>query len=199
MKIKKAIYLSSNTDLKFCPKSDLPEFAFIGRSNVGKSSLINMLTDNRKLAKTSGTPGKTQLINHFLIDNSWHLVDLPGYSWAKVSRQQRQKWINMIRKYLLGRENLQCVFVMIDSRIVAQKTDLEFMQWLGLSKIPFVMIFTKIDKQSKSKTLRLIDNYKNIMLEVWEKMPEYFLASAITKVGKEELLEFIQEIKGIRK
>ncbi|MBW8049991.1 MAG: YihA family ribosome biogenesis GTP-binding protein [Cytophagales bacterium] len=193
MKIKKAEYLCSNIDPKLCPKPVYPEYAFIGRSNVGKSSLINLLV-NTHLAKTSKTPGKTQLINHFLIDDNWFLVDLPGYGWAKVSKQHKQRWTNMIKKYLLERENLQCVFVLIDSRIPAQRVDLEYFQWLGLLKIPFVIVFTKIDKQSKSKTLILIDNYVKTMLKTWEKVPEYFLSSTRTEAGKKELLEFIHRI-----
>lgn len=194
MKIKKAVFSKSSTDYKKCPNPTLPEYAFIGRSNVGKSSLINMLTESAHLAKTSSKPGKTQLINHFVINDAWYLVDLPGYGFAKVSKTTRESWDKMIQQYLTKRENLQCVFVLIDSRIAPQSIDLEFMQWLGTLQIPFAMIFTKVDKQTKNKTLGLIKQYKIKMGEVWEEIPPYFATSAETKEGREDVLKFIEEI-----
>jgi GTP-binding protein len=194
MKIKKSIFLKSTTDYKKCPVPDLPEYAFIGRSNVGKSSLINMLTGNSKLAKTSSTPGKTQLINHFLINDEWYLVDLPGYGWARITRTIREGWHKMIKDYLKNRENLQCVFVLIDSRLKPQQSDLDFMEELANSGIAFVMVFTKADKQTETKTISLIDQYKKKMSEQWEELPLYFISSSETGKGKEEILKFIEKI-----
>jgi GTP-binding protein len=161
---------------------------------VGKSSLINVLTGQPNLAKTSQKPGKTQLINHFIVNEAWYLVDLPGYGWAQASKENREKWVTMIRQYLLHRENLLCVFVLIDSRHEAQKVDLEFMQWLGESGIPFAIIFTKADKQSKTRTKLNIDNYIQQMLEQWEEMPTYFVTSAVSREGREEILNFIDTL-----
>jgi GTP-binding protein len=194
MNIKKAIFLKSATDYRECPKPDKPEYAFIGRSNVGKSSLINMLTGNSSLAKTSSRPGKTQLINHFLINDHWYLVDLPGYGFAKVSRVEREKWDKMIKDYLKSRENLMGVFVLIDSRIDPQKQDLDFLEWLGILGIPFVIAFTKSDKQTKNKTLSLISQYKKEMSRNWEEFPHYFITSAEKGIGKEEILKFIEGV-----
>lgn len=194
MKIKNAIFLKSATDYRKCPNPTLPEYAFIGRSNVGKSSLINKLTGSSHLAKTSSKPGKTQLINHFLINNEWYLVDLPGYGFAKVSKTIREEWDKMIQQYLKKRENLQCVFVLIDSRIEPQDSDLQFMEWLGISGIAFAMVFTKADKQTKNKTLSLIKEYKIKMSEIWEEIPPYFITSAETGEGRDEILKFIEEI-----
>jgi GTP-binding protein len=194
MKINTAEFIISNTDLKKCPAPQLPEYAFIGRSNVGKSSLINMLTNHKKLAKISSKPGKTQLINHFLINKNWFLVDLPGYGFAKVPKSQRKKFEKMINDYILFRENLMNVFVLIDSRIPAQKIDLDFMEWLGISGIPFSIIFTKADKLTVSKRGGFVESYKKEMLKEWDAMPPYFVTSSETKMGKEEVLNYIEEI-----
>ena len=169
----------------------MPEFAFIGRSNVGKSSLINMLTERKGLAKTSSSPGKTQLINHFVINDEWFLVDLPGYGYAKVSKTSRAEWARMINYYLLNRHNLMCVCVLIDSRHAPQAADLEFMEKLGEEGIPFVMVFTKADKQSTAQTKTLLTDYLHKMSEIWDELPRYFLTSAETALGREEVLEFI--------
>ena len=193
MKIKSADFVISNSDPKKCPDPDRPEYAFIGRSNVGKSSLINMLMDRRKLAKVSGRPGKTQLINHFLINESWYIVDLPGYGFAKASKTEVAKWQKFIESYLLNRENLMCVFVLLDSRHDPQKIDLEFMEWLGINEIPFVMVFTKTDKLGPSKRSQQIERYQNKMLEVWVELPQSFVTSAESKSGQEEILEFVEE------
>lgn len=194
MIIKTAKFLISNTNIDLCPKPDLPEYAFTGRSNVGKSSLINMLTNHKKLAKTSVKPGKTRLINHFLINENWYLVDLPGYGYAKVSKTDRKNWKIFINKYIQNRQNLVCLFVLIDSRIEPQKIDLEFMEWLGIKKFPFAMVFTKSDKLSSTKIDSNIAHYKNKMLKSWEAMPQYFVSSAIKKTGKEEILEYIENL-----
>ncbi|MBL6662909.1 MAG: YihA family ribosome biogenesis GTP-binding protein [Flavobacteriales bacterium] len=191
MRIKQAEFIISNTDIKKCPKADMPEYAFIGRSNVGKSSLINMLTERKSLAKVSGKPGKTQLINHFLINKHWYLVDLPGYGYAGVSKTQRYEFAQFIKKYLLKRENLMCLFVLLDSRLKPQAIDLEFMQWLGENGIPFVICFTKQDKMSKKESTENLINYKKELLKSWEELPQIFLSSATKKNGKEEILTFI--------
>ncbi|WP_205502776.1 ribosome biogenesis GTP-binding protein YihA/YsxC [Rufibacter psychrotolerans] len=194
MVIKEAKFITSNTRADLCPQTDLPEYAFIGRSNVGKSSLINTLTNRLKLAKTSSFPGKTQLINHFLINNEWFLVDLPGYGWAKVSKESRESWRKMINHYLKNRPNLACVFVLIDSRLPPQKPDLEFMELLGNMGVPFVLIFTKIDKQSGTKTDANIAAYMKTLQETWEELPMYMKSSSSTKAGREEILQFISEV-----
>jgi GTP-binding protein len=194
MEIKEARFLVSNTDIDKCPAPNKPEYAFIGRSNVGKSSLINMLTNRKSLAKISGNPGKTQLINHFLINENWYLVDLPGYGFAKIGRKERKKWEKFVRKYILLRENLYCLFVLIDSRHEPQPIDLEFMEWLGLSQIPFCIVFTKTDKIKPGELEKNTENYKAKMLESWEKMPPYFTTSVTTGEGKNEILKFIQDI-----
>ncbi len=193
MKIKTAEFVISNTDLKKCPNPVKPEYAFVGRSNVGKSSLINMLTNHSKLAKTSGKPGKTRLINHFLINDKWYIVDLPGYGYAKVSKKERKNWSRFIKKYTIKRENLMCLFVLIDSRIEAQKNDLEFMKQLGTNKVPFVIVFTKTDKLSSSQLNKNHAAYKRKMLQTWETMPQTFISSAKSKFGKEQILDFIEE------
>ncbi|MFY0592831.1 ribosome biogenesis GTP-binding protein YihA/YsxC [Roseivirga sp.] len=190
----KAEFVVSNTDYTKCPKPDRHEFAFIGRSNVGKSSLINMLTSRKSLAKTSASPGKTQLINHFLIDESWYLVDLPGYGYAKTSKKNRSAWELMIQDYLLNRENLQIVFVLIDSRLDPQRIDLEFIQWLGESNIPFALIFTKADKQSLNKGHQSIAKFKKTMKKTWEELPMMFFTSSSTGLGKGEVSEYIAHI-----
>lgn len=194
MKIEQASFVISNTDYKKCPIPDKPEYAFIGRSNVGKSSLINMLTGKANLAKTSQKPGKTQLINHFLINNAWYLVDLPGYGWAQASKADKEKWGQMTKDYLGYRENLLCVFVLIDSRHEAQAVDLAFMQQLGQSQIPFVIIFTKADKQSKTRTVQNVEAFKAKMLESWEELPVYFITSSVSDEGKEEILAYINKL-----
>ncbi len=192
MKIKTAEFVISNTKPENCPKPDRPEYAFIGRSNVGKSSLINMLTGFSSLAKISGRPGKTQLINHFMINDSWYLVDLPGYGYAKASKGERQKWEEFIQKYLTKRENLVNTFVLIDSRIEPQKIDLEFMSWCGEKGIPFAMVFTKIDKLSSSALQKNIAAYRKEMLKYWEELPPVFTTSAVSKFGQEKLLNYIE-------
>ena len=194
MKIKSAKFIISNTDVRKCPKDLLPEYAFIGRSNVGKSSLINMLTNHRHLAKTSGKPGKTQLINHFLINEEWFLVDLPGYGYAKVSKDKRQTFQKFIKDYFEQRRQLACSFVLIDSRHEAQKIDLEFMHYLGESQIPFCIIFTKSDKLKPSSLKANIEKYKTELLKTWEELPPYFISSSIDKSGREEILEFIDDV-----
>lgn len=195
MKIKTADFVISNTDVSKCPKEQLPEYAFIGRSNVGKSSLINMLTNKSKLAKTSGKPGKTQLINHFKINNSWFLVDLPGYGYAKVSKSKRQTFQAFIKDYFLQRIQLVCSFVLVDSRHEPQKIDLDFMQFLGESGIPFCIIFTKSDKLKLSQLNRNVEVYTKKMTQtIWEEMPPYFVTSASNKNGKDELLKYIADL-----
>lgn len=194
MKIKSAEFVISNTDVSKCPKDKLPEYAFIGRSNVGKSSLINMLTNHKSLAKTSGKPGKTQLINHFLINKNWFLVDLPGYGYASVSKDQRKTFQKFIKDYFNKRMQLACTFVLIDSRHEPQKIDLEFMEFLGTSEIPFCIVFTKTDKLNKSTLPKNIEHYKKELLETWEELPPYFISSSTTKAGQEEILDFIHNV-----
>jgi GTP-binding protein len=197
MIVQSAEFIISNTDIAKLPEANLPEYAFIGRSNVGKSSLINMLCQRKALAKTSQSPGKTQVINHFLINKNWYLVDLPGYGYAKVSQTTRKSWEGMIKTYLERRENLQCVLVLIDSRLEAQKVDLEFMDWLGSKGIPFAIIFTKADKQSKTKTGLNVEAFFDVMRKTWEDIPEYFISSAEEGTGKESILGFIDRINQI--
>jgi GTP-binding protein len=194
MKINTATFVISNTDINKCPSEKIPEYAFIGRSNVGKSSLINMLTNNKSLAKTSNKPGKTQLINHFIINNHWFLVDLPGYGYAKVSKKARSKFQDLIYTYFSKRIQLICTFVLIDSRHKPQQIDLDFMQFLGENLIPFSIIFTKVDKLPKTKINNYVNAYKTEMLKTWESMPEYFTSSAVDKIGKKEILDFIKNI-----
>lgn len=191
MNITSAEFVCSNSDYKKCPETQLPEFAFIGRSNVGKSSLINSLTGKKGLAKTSATPGKTQLINHFIINNAWYLVDLPGYGYAKVSQTERKKWEKMISDYLTNRENLFCTFVLIDSRLEPQQIDIEFINYLGESGIPFAIIFTKTDKLTKNELSKSLAQYKKKLLDWWEELPATFVTSAEKGVGKEDVLEYI--------
>ena len=195
MKIKEAVFVISNDQVDKCPQDTRPEFAFIGRSNVGKSSLINMLVGNKKLAKTSGRPGKTQLINHFMINNEWYLVDLPGYGYAKASKTARYNWEKFIADYLTKRENLINVFVLLDSRLEPQKIDIEFMNWCGEKKIPFSMVFTKIDKLSSSVLQKNLMKYKKEMLKSWEAIPPVFTTSAESAFGKEKLLNYIEAIQ----
>ena len=195
MKILTAEFISSYADITKCPAPDKPEFAFIGRSNVGKSSLINMLTNSRKLAKTSVTPGKTQTINHFLINSSWYLVDLPGYGYASVSKSTRAGFGKMIENYVLHRENLTCLFVLIDSRLPPQAIDLDFIEWAGSKNIPLAILFTKIDKLKQNELQKNITNYQNTLLTRWEELPTMILTSAEKKNGKEEVLDLIDELK----
>ncbi len=194
MKINNAAFVISNTDVSKCPKDPIPEYAFIGRSNVGKSSLINLLVNNKKLAKTSGKPGKTQLINHFIINDSWFLVDLPGYGYASVSKGKRKVFQGFIQDYFIQRKNLINAFVLVDSRHTPQKIDLEFMQWLGEHGIPFSIIFTKIDKLPSSKLNNTILKYKKKLAETWDPLPPSFLTSATAKHGAETLLNYIDAI-----
>ena len=193
MKIKSAEFVISNTDYKLCPKETHPEYAFIGRSNVGKSSLINALVDRKNLAKTSGKPGKTQLINHFKINDSWFLVDLPGYGYASTSKTNREMFKGMINKYLLNRKNLICLFVLLDIRHKPQPIDLEFMKKMEQDRIPFVMVFTKSDKISQTQISKNIKHYKTEMLKQWECLPEIFITSSENKKGRSEILKFIEE------
>ena len=194
MKIKTAEFVISNSDYKICPAPKIAEYAFIGRSNVGKSSLINAIVNKRNLAKTSGKPGKTQLINHFIINKEWYLVDLPGFGYAKTSKIKRAEFHDMISKYLLNRTNLMCLFVLIDSRHKPQKIDNEFMQWLSEKSIPFVMVFTKIDKLGKVALARNIETYKLEMLKMWNELPQIFITSAEKKIGTKEICKFIKRL-----
>jgi len=194
MKIKFAEFVMSNSNVEKCPKSMLPEYAFIGRSNVGKSSLINMLTNRKSLAKTSGRPGKTQLINHFLINKNWHLVDLPGYGYARVSKTAKKTFQKFITQYFNHREQLVTAFVLVDIRHTPQPVDLDFMRWLGENNIPFSIIFTKADKLKPNAIERHINDYKEVLLETWEEMPNYFITSSSKSIGKENLLEYIDTL-----
>lgn len=193
MEIKNATFIVSNSDFRKCPADGRNEYAFIGRSNVGKSSLINMLTRNKSLAKTSVRPGKTQLINHFLINNEWYLVDLPGYGYARISKTQRAAWQKMISDYILQRDVLVNTFVLIDSRIPPQRIDLEFISFLGRNGIPLAIVFTKVDKQNQSETARNVNAFKNVLLEEWEELPPMFLTSSVSGTGRDKLLAFIEQ------
>ena len=194
MHIKSATFVISNTDVRKCPEGNLPEYAFIGRSNVGKSSLINMLTNYKGLAMTSSTPGKTLLINHFLINEEWYLVDLPGYGFAQRGMAQREQLRQIIESYILGREQLVCLFVLIDCRHPAQKIDLEFMEWLGENGVPFTIIFTKTDKIGRGRLKENIKAYQEAMLGTWEELPPMMCSSSENKEGREEILDYIEEI-----
>lgn len=194
MEIKYSEFVLSAPMVSMCPKGTKPEYAFIGRSNVGKSSLINMLCRHKGLAKTSATPGKTLLINHFIINKEWYLVDLPGYGYAKRSKNEVQKLDQMIRGYILGREQLVNTFVLIDVRLAPQAIDLEFMNWLGVSGVPFSILFTKADKLSAQKVLQNVEAYKQKMLEMWEEMPPHFVTSAEKGLGRDEVLDYIEKI-----
>lgn len=194
MIVSSAEFVKSSQYLEQCPQPGIPEFAFIGRSNVGKSSLINMLVDKKDLAKTSSQPGKTQLINHFLINEEWYLVDLPGYGYAKTSMENRKKWRKMIEDYLLKRVNLLTVFVLVDSRLEPQKIDLEFINFLGENQVPITLIFTKTDKQSAKKTEESLERFKESLSEYWEELPEIILTSSEKRVGRDEVLETIENI-----
>jgi len=192
MVIKTASFLQSNTKIDKLPAANKPEYAFIGRSNVGKSSLINMLTNNGKLAKVSATPGKTITINHFVINGEWYLVDLPGYGFAKRSQKDREMWEKMLDSYIMKRENLIATFVLVDSRIEPQKIDLEFMAQLGENQIPFVIIFTKADKLKKNQLINNIEAYKNRLLEEWEELPTMIVTSSESGFGKDDVLNLIE-------
>ena len=194
MDIKSAEFVISNSRADQCPNTDLPEYAFIGRSNVGKSSLINMLTKQSKLAMTSSTPGKTLLINHFLINKVWYLVDLPGYGYAQCGKRMIEKITKLIEYYILERQQLTCLFVLVDSRLDPQKIDLEFMEWLGENGIPFSIIFTKADKQNASKTKMNVKKYTEKLKEQWEELPPYFVSSSEKGTGRQEILGYIDEI-----
>jgi len=194
MLVKTAEFVTSNTDVRKLPAPTLPEYAFIGRSNVGKSSLINAMVNKKGLAKTSQRPGKTQLINHFIINDEWYLVDLPGYGYAQTSKKNRAEWERFIRKYLTSRENLQCVFVLIDSRLEPQKIDLDFCCWLGEQGLPFLLVFTKADKQSTVKSEQNIAKFRKALLTWFEEMPPHFLTSAEKRSGTDEILLMVDDI-----
>lgn len=194
MQIKSAEFVVSNQNVSKCPNNHIPEYAFIGRSNVGKSSLINMLTSRKSLAKTSGRPGKTQLINHFIINSNWYLVDLPGYGYARVSKSSKKTFQKFITEYFEQRQQLVSAFVLVDIRHEPQKIDLSFMEWLGEHEIPFSIIFTKADKLKPKAIEKHVEDYKKVLLETWEEMPEYFITSSSKDIGKDELLNYIDSI-----
>lgn len=193
MIIHSAAFLKSSASLSQCPEPSMPEFAFIGRSNVGKSSLINMVTARPKMAKTSGQPGKTRLINHFIINEEWYLADLPGYGYAKVSAKIRDNWVREVENYIVKRENLVCLFVLLDCRIKPQVSDLRFMEMLGMRQIAFTRVFTKADKLKKAELDNSIQLYNTVMLENWEELPSTFISSAVNRTGREEILYFIEQ------
>jgi GTP-binding protein len=192
MDIGKANFLMSNTRFDHLPPADMPEYAFIGRSNVGKSSLINMLVQRRGLAKTSSVPGKTVAINHFVVNDSWYLVDLPGYGYAQHSKKTREQWRVMINNYISRRRNLVCTFVLVDSRLEPQNNDLGFMEWLGENQVPFCIVFTKADKVSRSDLNKNVEALKTRLLEEWEELPPIFITSAENKTGRDEVLDYIE-------
>lgn len=192
--IKASTFIKSSDSIKSCPPANKPEFAFIGRSNVGKSSMINMLTNRHKLAKISSTPGKTQTINHFLINDHWYLVDLPGYGWAKLGKEQKYKMEEMIREYLLKRENLTMVLVLVDIRHKPQELDVEFINWLGENGIPFIIVFTKSDKVSKAARVKSIENYRETLTQYWDEIPVMLKSSSKTKQGQKEILDYIGDV-----
>ena len=194
MTITSAEYTISSPDVRMCPQTGEPEYAFIGRSNVGKSSLINMLTGRKGLAKTSATPGKTMLINHFKINGEWYLVDLPGYGYAKRSKREQEKLVEMIRGYILRREQMVNLFLLIDSRHAPQRIDLEFIEWLGENGVPFSIVFTKADKQSATRTGQNITDYLARLSEQWEELPPHFVTSAETRQGRDDVLDYIEQI-----
>jgi GTP-binding protein len=193
MQITKAVFTQSAAVLEKCPQTQIPEYAFIGRSNVGKSSLINMLTGKKGLAKTSGEPGKTRLINHFMVNDSWFIVDLPGYGYARASHKSREEWEKMVYSYFSGRKNLMNTFVLIDLRLEPQRIDLEFINWLGESEIPFVIVFTKADKLTKNQTVSNVSGYISRLKEEWDEVPPFLVSSATSGQGKHEILSHIDE------
>ncbi len=197
--IKSTEFIGSFPGVQKCPKPDRPEYAFIGRSNVGKSSLINMLTGRKNLARISNKPGKTRLINHFLINSQWYLVDLPGYGFAKISKKERESWGKMIHKYIIQRTNLLCTFLLIDSRLEPQRSDLDFIDWMGAVGLPFVIVFTKSDKLGKNQLSANLEAFKNKLLEKWAELPQLIVTSAKTSLGREALVEFITETNKIFK
>lgn len=203
MKISKSYFLCSNTKFDRLPKDNIPEYAFIGRSNVGKSSLINMLTQHGGLAKTSSVPGKTITINHFVINDSWYIVDLPGYGFAQHSKKTREEWRVMLNNYISRRRNLVTTFVLVDSRIEPQASDIGFMEWLGENGVPFCIVFTKIDKLSKTQVNLNVENYKKRLLEDWEELPPIFVTSSEKQIGRDEVLDYIEqqndEIENLKK
>jgi GTP-binding protein len=192
MRVTTSEFTTSSAKVEQCPETDKPEFAFIGRSNVGKSSLTNMLCDRKSLAKTSGAPGKTRLINHFLLNDSWYLVDLPGFGYAKVSKKDRASFMRLIYGYFEKRENMVNAFVLVDCRVEPQKIDLDFMEWLGTRRIPFSIVFTKIDKLSSTELKKNLAKYKKRLLETWEETPQFFLTSATSKHGQQEVLNYVE-------
>lgn len=194
MEIKSAEFIISNAVVGKCPDTNNPEYAFIGRSNVGKSSLINMLTNFSKLAMTSSTPGKTLLINHFLVNKEWYLVDLPGYGYAQRGKKMMEKLREMIESYVLRRQQMTCLFVLVDSRLEPQKIDLQFIEWLGENGVPFAIIFTKADKQSNLRTKENVNRYLDVLKEQWEELPPHFISSSEKKIGREEILDYIESI-----
>lgn len=197
MRVTKSEFFTSSAKVEQCPKPDKPEFAFIGRSNVGKSSLTNMLCDRKSLAKTSGAPGKTRLINHFIVNDAWYLVDLPGFGYAKVSKKDRASFMRLIYDYFEQRETMVNAFVLVDCRVKPQKIDLDFMEWLGGNRIPFTVIFTKIDKMNSAELGKNLERYKKKMLETWEELPKFFLSSATSKHGRDEILNYIDYCIGV--
>jgi GTP-binding protein len=199
MIIKSALFVSSSTDVKRCPGPDKPEFAFVGRSNVGKSSLINMLTGQKGLAKISTTPGKTQLINHFLINNQWYLADLPGYGYARISLAKRYEWEKIIQRYLSLRKNLMNSFLLIDARLPMQEIDRELIGWFGEKQMPFVLVFTKTDKLSKNDLEANLRDYRGKLSDTWEELPQIFLTSSRFGFGRSEILNFIEEVNRLFK
>jgi GTP-binding protein len=199
MHIKSAKFIQSCDTYLNCPKPDKPEYAFIGRSNVGKSSLINLLTGVKNLARVSGKPGKTQIINHFLINDSWFLVDLPGYGYAKVSKDKKGQWEKFLTEYILKRKNLVCVFVLVDIRLEPQQSDVDFMEWLAIDSIPFVIAFTKTDKLNKSQLTQAFTRYQKYLSGTWESFPNHFITSAKTNTGKQEILDFIDDSNNLFK
>lgn len=193
MIIKDAHFVSSNSKIDRLPKDNIPEYAFIGRSNVGKSSLINALVQRRGLAKTSATPGKTIAINHFMVNDSWYLVDLPGYGYAQRSKKAREEWRVMLANYIRRRRNLVCTFVLVDSRIEPQDSDVGFMEWLGENQVPFCIVFTKADKLGKMELEKNVEDYKQRLLQDWEELPPIFITSSETKLGREDILDYIEK------
>lgn len=193
MRIKSVNFVKSSSKLDQCPKTNIPEYAFVGRSNVGKSSLINALTNRKKLALTSGNPGKTRLINHFLVNDAWHLVDLPGYGYAKLSKKERVKFEGMIKEYLLHRENMLCLFLLIDIRHNPLDADIEFINWLGENMIPFTLVFTKSDKLNREESVKKVSDYKEFLLHSWESLPEVFITSGLKNAGTEGILKYIED------